>query len=249
MKKVVFAFFAALALSALATAPVVSDVSVVADPNSPKVEVRYKLSADAVVTVRFIAGGTDVPGDQTTWVGGDVGTKVSATAGDGYRSIYWAPDKEIWPNGVMPDLSALTAVVTAWALDAPPDYMVVDLVVSNCVTYYASTNFIPGGILDDMYKTNKMVFRKIPAKEVVWKMGLSTAGTAEYRPYRHAVLSSDFYLGVFEVTRAQSRCYCGRYNTAASSWQNFDDYGMRAMSGLTYEMLLGNVDNTAPSAT
>ncbi len=249
MKRILSAIFAASALSALADAPVVSNVSVVTDPDSPKVEVRYSLSVDAVVTVRFVAGGTDIPGEQTIWIGGDVGTKVSATTGDEHRSIYWAPDKEAWPNDVMPDLSSLTAVVTAWALDAPPDYMVADLVISNCVTFYASTNFIPGGILDDMYKTNKMVFRKIPAKEVVWRMGLSADGDSYFRPYKKAVLSEDFYLGVFEVTRAQSRCYCGRYETGKGGWTAFADYGMRGMSGLKYAQLLGNVDNAEPSET
>ena len=248
MKHVLAVLSASLSLGLFA-GPTVSDVTVVPSANSPKIEVRYKLDQDAVVTVRFIVGGTDVPGEQTQWIGGDVGQKVLATSGDECRSIYWAPDKEDWGEGGLPDFSSVVAVVSAWALDAPPDYMVVDLVISNRVSYYASTNFIPGGVLDDMYKTNKMVFRKIPAKNVTWKSGLAADGTSYYRPHRYLLLTNDYYIGIFEVTRAQSRCYCKRYETGNGAWRDYEDYPMRALAGIRYGEMLGNVDNLEPSAT
>ena len=107
MKRILSAIFAASALSALADAPVVSNVSVVTDPDSPKVEVRYSLSADAVVTVRFVAGGTDIPGEQTIWIGGDVGTKVSAGKPCGYVQTWYGMEE------LLPAVDGQVVAVTA----------------------------------------------------------------------------------------------------------------------------------------
>ena len=68
------------------------------------------------------------------------------------------------------------------------------------------------GVTNDIaYKTTKLVMRKIPAKDVVWTMGDSAAvrKAANVQPdgaweTNHLVrLTYDYWIGVFEVTRAQ----------------------------------------------
>lgn len=54
------------------------------------------------------------------------------------------------------------------------------------------------------YMTTKMVFRKIPAKDVVWQMGETESGVSKNKndPF-WAKLDKDFFIGVFPVTQAQ----------------------------------------------
>lgn len=109
------------------------------------------------------------------------------------------------------------AVVTAWATNAPPDYMVVDLSVPTNTYFYADAEFLPGGVQDVKYKTEKLLLRKIPAANVTWNKGspLSEKGrNVGYEGIQSVMLSKDFYIGVFEVTQGQyARCY--RYGTGA----------------------------------
>ena len=60
---------------------------------------------------------------------------------------------------------------------------------------------------DDTYKTNKMVFRRIPAagKSFQFQQGVAAATNAHYTAGQGIKVSfeKDFYIGVFEVTQAQ----------------------------------------------
>ena len=71
------------------------------------------------------------------------------------------------------------------------------------------------------FMTEKMVFRKIPAKGVVWQMGeteSSPGADSSPAPF-WATLDADYYLSVFPVTQAQFAKlrdgYCGEYFTEA----------------------------------
>lgn len=104
----------------------------------------------------------------------------------GTKTITWQPDKA-WPGEFTDPGVEVRAVVTAWATNAPPDYMVVDLAAKSNVTYYACAEAVPYGVTNDLYKTTSLVMRKIPAGQVVWNMG--SAGSA------HKILiSNDYYL-------------------------------------------------------
>ena len=62
-------------------------------------------------------------GGEALWnTEGDVWKKVDA----GTRTISWRPDKSPWAGHKIAAGGA-RAVVTAWALDNPPNYMVVDI--------------------------------------------------------------------------------------------------------------------------
>lgn len=230
-------------------APQVSSVSVTPSADSPRIAVSYQLSADAVVTVRFRLGDELIPANRSVWVGGDVNEKVSATTGTDVRTLYWAPDKEDWGESGPPSLANVKAVVTAWSPDAPPDYLVADLMATNCVRYYASADALPGGISNAVYKTSKMVFRKIPAQDVVWKMGLVSADNGSIRPFRKNKLTADFYLGVYAVTQGQSLLFAGHRGGGKDSWKTAEDSPRRPVCGLTFLQLLGGNDAFTPSAS
>lgn len=69
------------------------------------------------------------------------------------------------------------------------------------------------------FMTGKMVFRKIPAKGVVWQMGETESGAATTPTPFYATLDADYWLSVFPVTQAQFAKLrdgeCGTYFTDA----------------------------------
>ena len=86
--------------------------------------------------------------------------------------------------------------------------------VNKLRSYLASAEFVPGGVTNALYKTTKLLLRKIPAKGVEWTMGSTKSETqreldgfsaAEIgREATHqVVLPNDYYIGVYEVTQAQ----------------------------------------------
>lgn len=233
----VFAGILTTAVSAEGTVPTVDSVSMSQAPDRT-VTVSYTLSdGPAVVTVDFQ---TNVTGSATAdagdWVSigeenfvnvsGDVNKLVS---GKETYSIEWQPDLS-WPDHKIEN-NAARAVVTAWAKENTPDYMVVDLAVStpDRVKFYVSTNALPGGLLgDERYRTTFLIFKKILAKNVIWTMGSdideSLRTTSDTREDTHTVqLTNNYYIGVFEVTQNQwtnMMPNCAKYsyfNTAADS--------------------------------
>ena len=181
--------------------------------------VSYTLGGDepAVVTVDFQqkAGDvwTSIGEENFAGVFGDVNRIVQP----GARKIYWNGRAD-WPEHAA-ELANLRAVVKAWEVTVPPDYMVVNLADKWAPRhYYVSAKALPGGLLANKdYRLNKLVLRRIPAAEVKWRMGLAKeAGTTkewyqqlgEYPP-RYAVLSKDYYFGVFPVTQGQFKKVIG----------------------------------------
>ena len=129
----------------------------------------------------------------------------------GKRSVTWRPDKA-WPGHTVD--SGVTAVVTAWSTNTPPNYMVVSLQAKNTVRFYTSADALPepGGIANDLYKTEYLVLRKIPAAKIEWRMGATNENgqawswnwNRKVAETPHVVsLSNDFYIGVYEVTQRQ----------------------------------------------
>jgi len=219
---------AAVAASfAFAATPEVTAVSMSQASSSRLVTITYSLAnAPAVVTLDVqtnrTGAATDVAADWVSIGGvavcnaqGDVWKKVG-TSGTFNGTITWRPDHS-WPDHVIANNSA-RAVVTAWALDNPPDYMVVDISSGarpNTQRYYPAVDFLPGSVLgqtgavtnNPAYKTSMLVMRKIMAKGVTWTMG-STPNeprrNTDGREATHIVsLYDNYYIGVFEVTQGQ----------------------------------------------
>lgn len=214
---------ALLSIASVAAVVAFADMSVtgvsVAQDESKCVTVDYTLSGGpAIVTVDFLTNGVSVGEKNFANIGGDVNMVVK----NGARKIFWRPDRD-WGGNVATECT-LTANVTAWDLKSPPNYMVIDgriLMPKKNVRFYVSADALPEGGLENrsLYAGMYIVFRKIPAKNVRWRMGSTAAqrtaigytNTAyEEREIPHYVtLTNDYYLGIYPLTQRQSRSYWG----------------------------------------
>jgi len=198
-------FFAAS--TAFAATPVVVESSVRFEQGDSRVvTITYDLEgADAVVTVDIQTNGVSIGAANFTNMEGDVNRLVRPGVG---RTITWEPWSS-WPDQRIKD-NSVTAVVTAWATNAPPPYMAVDLLSRSNMNYYVCAEAVPGGVGADIYKTTKMLMRRCPAAGVRWRMGappeeLSDNTATEKKTMRahYVAFSEDFYIGVYELTQAQ----------------------------------------------
>ena len=218
MNRMTTTFAAALCAAAFGTAafadaemPDVTAVSM-SQADSREVTISYTLAnAPAIVTLDIQ---TNVTGDVWASIGGeniqvlsgDVNRKITT---DGAHTIKWRPDLS-WPDHkVIGD--NVRAVVTAWPMDNPPDYMVVDIsAVAGVgdVTWYPNAGSVPGGVTNNVrYRQTTILMRKIMAKGVTYtagSVGEVSGGVNADREQTHPVdLTNNFYIGVFEVTQAQ----------------------------------------------
>ena len=258
---------AAAGAATFATAtPVVSNVTMTQSGNGRLVTITYSLTEDAVITLDVMTNAT--PNAATGWasIGGEavcnakgaVWRKVTSADADGQGkyTITWRPDNS-WTdeNGKGFNIAngCAKAVVTAWALDNTPNYMVVDIsegAQPDTQRYYCSTNFLPGGLLGNPdYRTTKLVMRKINAKDIEWTMGSTTAETQRNatREATHQVtLTNNYYIGVFPMTQSQ----WGVVATNSTRTAAFTtEPSMRAMESVCYNEIRNTVNDTAANTT
>ena len=227
--------------------PEVSDVTM-SQTSRNVVTITYRLSNGPAVVTLDIETNCVVNGE-TCWasIGGeniqnfkpnsDVFKKVG---GKETYTIKWLPDLS-WADHRIPEGGA-RAVVTAWALDNTPDYMVVDIsegAQPDTQQYYCSTNFLPGGLFgNDDYRTSKIVMRKIMAKNVKWTMGsINEDGRMAAREASHTVqLTNNYYIGVFELTQSQYTLARAASSTAkpSPSFRREEYRAMRPMEQISY---------------
>ena len=187
------------AVTTFAAVPTVSNVQV-AQSADRKVTISYDLSdAPAIVTFEVFTNGVSI-GGRALWASyGDVNVKVLP----GSRTIFWQPRE--WNDRFVND-GSISVKVTAHAFDNPPDYMAVDLgMPSNC-TWYVNAEAVPFGVTNDLYKTEKLLMRRIHAAGVRWRKGSSAGQETGHwgtEPAYPVILTKDFYIGVFQVTCRQ----------------------------------------------
>lgn len=163
------------------------------------VVITYNLSGDAVVTADILSNGNSIGVQYLSNMSGDVNRAVKGGTG---KKIIW-PFKDTEVPKVK--LEAARAKVTAWALDSTPDYCVIDLSTKSNVNYYVSAEAVPLGVTNDIYKTTKLVLRRVHAKGVQFRMG--TAANMTYYnsleiPHR-VTFTNDYYLGIYPFTQKQ----------------------------------------------
>ena len=180
-------------------APVISTVQVDSQ-SAKKVKVDYTLSEEAIVTVEFLNDGESIGSQHVQTLSGNVNARVAA----GVRSLVWNARAD-WPDRTVEKLSVR---LTAWPLDMPPWFMAVKIGgTASDIRYYADKSSIPGGIEDVRYKTDYLLFRRIPAAGRTVRLGSlpgsvgREAGDVEKTHY--ASFAHDYYIGVYEVTQAQ----------------------------------------------
>ena len=247
----VAAFAAGYTLSA--AVPEVTGVTMSQD-DTRLVTITYSLAdAPAVVTVDVQTNNEDnawfsIGGEAVQNAKGDVWKKVET----GAHTITWRPDLS-WPDHMIADGGA-RAVVTAWALDNTPDYMVVDITAAaqqNTQKYYPAIDFLPGGLLDnDDYRTTSIVMRKIMAKDVTWTMGstdLETQRDASKEATHKVTLTNNYYIGVFPVTQTQWAMLSPSRPTPAY-FTNVAAKAMRPIEGIDYnEIRIASSQDETPN--
>ena len=205
---------AGLAFADAVTVPTVSGVTL-EQTGSRKMTITYTLNSGPAVVTLDIQTNYVNAAEETCWVsiGGEHIQRISFSSdvfkivtGDTVHTIKWEPDLD-FPGHAIP-AGGIRAVVTAWALDNKPDYMVVDLANPSVggEFYYPAVEYLPGGILSNIaYRTSKLVMRKIDAKNVRWTMGAyGESGRDKDAEKLHDVtLTNNYYIGVFEFTQSQ----------------------------------------------
>lgn len=188
MKTVMAVLFGSFVLGAAAD-PTISDVVVRQRwPWSRLVDIEYVLTCDDTQRVDIAVAAKN---GSTTLT---LPTDIQSLSGDlygvasGFRRIVWDPTRSAYTNEPL-------VLFQVELVPKPSQYMIVDLTKSlgedGQITYrddwgpwIEATN--------DMYKSDKLVLRRIPAGS--FKMG----DTGE-----SVTLTNDFYVGVFEVTQKQ----------------------------------------------
>ena len=188
-------------VAATTTVPTVSNVRF-SQSSSRRVTILYDLAdAPGIVTVDVLTNGVSI-GDVN--LRGFVGECSKVTEAGTDRQITWHPDR-YWPDGKKIAGDIVTVRLKAYPTNSPPNYMVVDLLGTKTVRYYESEGCLPGGVENLIYRTEQMVFRKIPAANATFRMGSPTTeeGRTDNEDARYVTLTNDFYLGVFPVTQKQ----------------------------------------------
>ena len=245
--------------------PEVSNVQMSQEPIGRKVTITYKLSNalnGAVITLDVETNrtgtATNVDADWISIGGvavcnaqGAVWRKVTPADadGEGWYTITWNPDLS-WEGHEVPLASGgARAVVTAWALDNTPDYMVVDISAAaqrNTQRYYPGVDFLPGSVPGQQgaitnnlaYRCSMIVMRKIMAKDVVWTMGSVDEydRNADTEATHQVSLTNNYYIGVFETTQNQWALVAA--STARTAPQYFSvNGGMRPVERTSYNEL------------
>ncbi len=246
LPSVLLAVFAVAALHANPGSPQVSNV--VVSKQSGVAKVTFDLDEDAVITAQFIANGTAVPDEYVRTISGEINRKVSAGTGHAFS---WTAYKD-WPDRTVTNF---TALITAWPPLRPPVYMAVDLRESAAeprVRYYASSNAVPGGVTNRIYKSNYLLLRRIPAAMVRHRQGSPTGtpvrGNNETAHY--CTLSEDYYMAVYEFTEAQFALVGGsRAKTTSFDVTAGEDSQYYPLSGVYWKNnIRGNVGVAAAPA-
>ena len=244
--------FASFAVNAT---PGVGSVTYSQDAVTKLVTVTYVLSAEPGIPILDICtNGVSVGWENVRGAYGDVHKVVQNSSA--VRTIYWNPSRYQDVAERLGRLdSGVTAVVRVWPTNNPPDVMVVNCEKAydgrdNCVQYFASFDQLPEGTVNcAAYKTaRKMAFRKVPAAGIVWRMGSPTSekgrGISSKSEDQHKVkLTSNYYLGVFEVTQSQYERFVGRNTSFFKT-----DGAMRPVENISWHEVRG-ADAVWPGVT
>lgn len=193
-----------LGLGAMGALPQVTGVTL-KQTGQKRVEVSYALSEEAIVTLRILTNGAPIAASALWNMSGDVNRRVAAGEG---RRIVWAIG-DVWPADVVTNVQA---EVTAWRPDAPPLYCAADISSgpsssSYPISYYASADDVPGGVTNDVWKLERMLFRRIDPTgadgvQLGSQKGMIGYGGVFEMGVR-AWITRPFYLSVYETTQRQ----------------------------------------------
>jgi len=238
---------ALIALSVSATAFADSAVELLGwsqNARTSQVAVNYRLTGtdSMIVTLDVLTNGVSIGTDNLSRTVGDV-NKIVAPSSEETRTIKWRPDLS-WEGHLFTNGEIIVKAV-AWPLNDPPDYMVVNLSLTNgtgkttLVNYYPSAGALPGGITNDLYRGEMLLMRRIHAACREFVMGTPSNEPLHFdetitRSYDqttpcpetlHAVsFTKDYYIGVFPVTHMQYDYIVCTWSSYSASDKNYYKY-------------------------
>ena len=244
------AFFASVLISlacvgAFAAAPMV-EVESIRQAANRDVTVSYTLfGASGFVTAEILTNGAPA-GVNVATASGD----INAVVAPGARSFVWKARKD-WPDQKL----AVSVQIKALPVGHMPDYMVVDLLNPDSRSFYATSNDVPGGVTSRVYKTDKLIMRRIPARGVIWRMGQPAGGelcqgesrsdaptlesTLRNNETGHRVaLTEDYYMSIYEVTQQQYYNMTG-LRPSSQTAGGVDASGVRPVDSVSVHELRG----------
>ena len=231
--------------------PAVSNVQMTQRAGTRVVDITYDLAGEAaIVTLGIETNGVAIPDSAVTRLSGDVSVVIQPGTN---RHIVWNAGAD-WPENVT---ETAKARVTAWSTNAPPQYCAVDVAGgpstnSYPVYYYASAEAVPEGVTNDLYKTTRILMRKIPATGAGgFKMGSpsnETGREAAREDWHDVVLTKDYYAGVYEVTQSQWQQVMGDVRPWPAKWSNNDYRLTRPVEQVSYYDIRENTNNTDDAA-
>ena len=215
--------------------PQISNFNVTQDA-ARVVRVTYTLDEAAVVTMDVLTNGVSIGGANVQNLVGDVNKLLPA----GNHAIEWYARRS-WPDLRLDTPPVVSVELTAWATNAPPDVMDIDL-ETKAIAYYQSMDFLPdGGLVNDKYRTSHLVMKKVHAANQTFTMGSPT----DESPYRgsaevqHLVsFTKDYYLAIYETTRRQFKLLGGTENAGEQAPPyGTDDANQCPIAYVTYNLL------------
>ena len=211
-----FAFTVLASAVAHAALPSVDDdsVSIVQNSATRGISVSYTLTdGPAIIIPVFLTNGVPIAVEATTRLVGDVNRIVQ----EGERSLVWFPDDD--RVGFSVEDGSFAVKLKAYPTNRAPDVVVFDLAIQTAESrrYYPSLEALPYGITNDIYKTTKLVMKKVRAAGRSFRMGAPAyeslnGGNNDFRSReipRRVTFTNDWYLCVYPLTQLQMRCAMG----------------------------------------
>ena len=252
MKRELLAVCLASATLVAAAAPRVSTDSIRLDCVGSAYRISYRLeNGPAVITMSLFTNEVQL-------------LNVSGLEGDVFKCVETGDHVVTWKaRKFLPGLSikdkSFKIRVTAWSPDNLPDYQVTGLVDPFETRWYASLDELPdGGLSNRIYRTERIVMRKIPARGVAFRVGCGSEysfSVSRMTPdgSRLLTLSEDYYIGLYEFTQGQyvngvgrdNPSYFRADNASWTSWVTEEEHGRcdeRPLENRAYNSFHGSSD-------
>ena len=275
--------FTALCALAVSATPEIENFSAEQIWGENILKVSFTLTEKAILTVDILTNGVSIGSTNYSTMRDPLESENEFPANKivaaGEHVWLWRPTME-WPEHTMAS-GHFQVELKAWSFDDPPDYMIVTYNVKSNAYFYARAEDIPGGIKtadpndadavsalsSDPFRTTKIVFRKIPAAGVKWRMGSppTESRRLDNEIPHYVMLTNDYYVSIYPITWAHSKNFFGKadntnvspkhnlsytdlrgsYDTVGYCWPN-DGYAvtsdsclgkLRAKTGLRFDLL------------
>ncbi len=222
-----------------ATARVVAAAAAVREPWDGVIDIDFTVYLPLSGTVASI-GVSAVDGARTFTASALAGVTAVATSGTYRVSWDFAAD---YPDVYAPQLTVTVgAAVVSFTPDAESgSYLVVDLAGGADAARYPVSYLteVPAGGWTDVYKTEKLVLRKIPAGSFTMGTREGDYPNAPSSGLREVVFTNAVWAGVFEVTQRQWELVKG---SRPSYFKNETCYETRPVERVNYEALRGKAN-------